>query len=366
MQQKRIIPFKISGMDSLGQGVSKETNKITFMPKTLPGDEGAAQINSEKKGVAFARPINFSTRSDLRIEPACPHFESCPSCHYQHTSYENELEFKKQNLERLFSRVPHPEIKVLGAIRRFEYRNRIQLHFDTKKKLLGMLDIGANTIAPIPRCIIGMKSIQDEIKRLYENDTWIKEVPQGLNQGHVEVYLTEEKIKTTWNRPYAEGGFTQVFQEMNQMLKDELKIWNDSKSPSDLLDLFAGNGNLTSSLNYSKRLCVDIYDKLTTSDFFSQHLYAEDALSRVKKAVGSVGLKDFRLILDPPRSGMKDLKGWLEEFKPRHVAYVSCDPHTLARDVANLNDYSIENLMLIDFFPSTFHFETLLILERKH
>ncbi len=366
MQQKRIIPFKVSGMDSLGQGVSKETNKITFIPKTLPGDEGTAEINSEKKGVAFAKAKTFSTHSDLRIEPDCPHFEICPSCHYQHTSYENELKFKKQNLERLFYKIPHPEIKVIGAVRRFEYRNRIQLHFDTKKKLLGMLDIGAGTIAPIPQCIIGLAPLQKEILRLYENQNWIKEVPSGVDVGHVEIYMVNDEIRVTWNRPYAEGGFTQVFQEMNEVLKVELNRWNDSKSPSDLLDLFAGNGNLTSHLNYSKRLCVDIYDKSPGNDFLSQHLYADEALSRVKKAVNSQGLKDFKLILDPPRSGMKDLKGWLDQFKPQNVAYVSCDPHTLARDVAALTDYTIESLLLLDFFPSTFHFETLIFLERKH
>ena len=49
MHNQKIIPFKITGMDSLGQGVSKESDKITFIPKTAIGDEGDAWVQSEKK-----------------------------------------------------------------------------------------------------------------------------------------------------------------------------------------------------------------------------------------------------------------------------------------------------------------------------
>jgi tRNA/tmRNA/rRNA uracil-C5-methylase (TrmA/RlmC/RlmD family) len=62
---------------------------------------------------------------------------------------------------------------------------------------------------------------------------------------------------------------------------------------------------------------------------------------------------------------MKDLNVWVEAIKPTKVAYVSCDPHTLARDIASLTNYHAQEFFLIDFFPSTFHYETLLILERK-
>ena len=152
---------------------------------------------------------------------------------------------------------------------------------------------------------------------------------------------------------------------MNQMLKKELKNWEANKYPSDLLDLFAGNGNISSALNYSRRLCVDIYPKTSSDEFLSQHLYADDALKNIKSRLKSLKLAPKTLVLDPPRSGFKELNLWLEHFQPQHVAYVSCDPHTMARDLSAATDYQMKQILLLDFFPSTFHFETLIFLERK-
>jgi tRNA/tmRNA/rRNA uracil-C5-methylase (TrmA/RlmC/RlmD family) len=71
------------------------------------------------------------------------------------------------------------------------------------------------------------------------------------------------------------------------------------------------------------------------------------------------------LILDPPRSGLKNLQDWLNEFRPRFVAYVSCDPHTLVRDLMGIENYKVTELHLIDFFPGTFHYESMVFLEEK-
>ena len=364
MRHQRILPFKIQSMDSLGQGVSKETDKITFISKTLPGDEGEARIISEKKGVCFAKLQSLSKASPLRIKPACIHFDSCPSCHYLHTPYEQELEFKKQNLEKLFQKIPHPNIQVTPAIRRTKYRNRIQLHYDLDKKQIGMLDLKDQVIAPIPECQIGRGAIQEMIQKMYQNESWINLAKNEARNGHVEIYELEGKVFVNWNRPYAQGGFTQVYDEMNQLLRYQLQIWSEKIPRFQLLDIFAGNGNLSKDLNHSKRLCVDIYEQQAKDSFFSQDLYDEHGLRNVKKKMLSMGLQPSVVLLDPPRSGLKNLEQWLEEFRPAHVAYVSCDPHTLVRDITPLKQYTLTQLHLIDFFPSTFHFETVAFLER--
>jgi 23S rRNA (uracil1939-C5)-methyltransferase len=364
MAKHSVLPFSILHMDSLGQGVSKTGPKVTFVPKTLPGEDGTAIVTAERKGVVFARLQSVTKPSPERIRPECLHFDQCPSCHYLHTSYKQELLFKRQNLEKLFQRLPHPEIELIPAPRRLGYRNRVQLHYDVRQQKLGMLDVGANQITPIPRCQIGEVQILEEITRLYEKENWILEASRQPAQGHVEIYLRDGKVLTTWNRPYAEGGFTQVFEEMNQVLKLRLQNWWGSEK-ADLLDLFAGNGNLSEELSYSNRLCVDLYPRNPGEQFLSQHLYEDEALRVVKSSAEKNNLRQPHLLLDPPRSGFKNLKDWVEEFKPQKVAYVSCDPHTLARDVQPLANYEIEHLLLLDFFPSTFHFETVIFLQRK-
>lgn len=365
MRQKRYVPFEITSMDSLGQGVSKLSDKVTFIPKTTVGDKGKAEVMSEKKGVVFARVSSLDESSRMRIQPECIHFDTCPSCHYQHVPYQEELEFKKQNFQKLFRKLPLPEVEVIAAPDRFYYRNRIQLHYSLKTKLIGMRNPQTFYITAIPNCIIGEPEVLKEIKRLYENNNWLKEAPIAPTEGHVEIYWINNELKVSWNRPYAEGGFTQVYERMNQKLKEiMLDSWK-LPANSDLLDLFGGNGNLSNGLNYSRRLCVDMYGKLPAEDFIHQDLYEQSALKNITKEITKRKLEIKHLLLDPPRSGLKNLKEWVEALKPESIAYVSCDPHTLARDLMDLQGYDLKRAFLIDFFPSTFHFESFIILERK-
>jgi 23S rRNA (uracil1939-C5)-methyltransferase len=366
MRQKRIVAFEITGMDSLGQGVSKISDKVTFIPKTAVGDNGECEIQSEKKGVAFGRLSSLSKISSQRIKPDCVHFDKCPSCHYQHVSYEQELIYKKENFEQLFRKLPLPPVEVVAAPERYHYRNRIQLHYSLKTKLIGMRDPQTFAITPIPQCIIGRNEVLNEIRRLYENSTWLKEAPTHPHEGHVEIYFHNNELKVSWNKGYAEGGFTQVYEVMNQKLKNILlDEWN-TPSSIHLLDLFGGNGNLSNDLSYSKRLCVDLYRKLPGEDFFNQDIYDEKALKNVLQEVKKKGLIIEHLLLDPPRSGLKNLNEWIEVIKPKSIAYVSCDPHTMARDLMGLSGYTLRKAYLIDFFPATFHFESFIILERNN
>jgi 23S rRNA (uracil1939-C5)-methyltransferase len=365
MPDSTMIPFKISTMDSLGQGVSKETDKITFISKVLPGETGEAKVTGQRKGVCFATLHQLKTPSPHRIEPSCPHFQNCPSCHYLHTSYEQELSFKQSALEKLFHKIAHPEVIVTPAIRRTHYRNRIQLHYNKAQKQLGMLDVKNHSIAPIPFCQIGRPMIAAQVEKLYQGDSWLPLVKHEANQGHIELYEQGHHVQVSVNRPYAEGGFTQVFEEMNQSLKELLEKWAQNLGNFQVLDLFGGNGNLSQNLKHSKRLCVDSYTAQTGVEFFSQDLYAADAIGKVKKKWSFDSGLNSLLILDPPRSGLKNLSEWLKEFHPRYVAYVSCDPHTLARDLAGVDNYHVNALHLIDFFPGTFHYETMVFLEQK-
>jgi 23S rRNA (uracil1939-C5)-methyltransferase len=72
--------------------------------------------------------------------------------------------------------------------------------------------------------------------------------------------------------------------------------------------------------------------------------------------------------VDPPRKGLNsDTIEALSRMAPRRIVYVSCDPATLARDVALLKErgYRLQNAMAADLFPRCAHVETVVCLSRK-
>jgi 23S rRNA (uracil1939-C5)-methyltransferase len=73
-----------------------------------------------------------------------------------------------------------------------------------------------------------------------------------------------------------------------------------------------------------------------------------------------------KIVLDPPRSGAKGIETDLVALGAATIAYVSCNPTTLARDLAALSQhgYKLQFVQPIDFFPHTFHVESLAVLTR--
>jgi len=361
-----IIKFNIEQIDSLGQGVFKDDGKIYFIPKTLIGETGTAEVYKSAKGVNFCRLLTLEKKSKERIDSVCPHFSECPGCHFLHTTYENELDIKKQSLLKIFRKVADIEKKVavVPAKSRIGYRNRLQLHYDLENKTFGFYSTALKKIISVPDCLISNSDVQEKLNFLSGNNAWIDIASEsGKKAGHIELYHKKKELVVAVDMPYADGGFTQVNPEMNTELKKVIaeNIKEDSKK---IIDLFGGDGNLTNDLTDKNIWSIDSLSaqKKQAKNFYTADLFSEDTIaSFVKKySIESVDT----IILDPPRSGFKLLKNWCDKFSPKNLIYVSCDPHTLARDLQSVeNNYSVEKIILIDLFPSTYHFETVVVLK---
>ena len=366
----KTFSFKIEHIDAMGQGVSKLTDKVSFIPKTLPGEEGEAIILKKSKGVQFAESIKLTTTSPLRLPSPCPHFEQCNGCHFLHCDYDSELLFKSGNFKRILERLNFSTPQIHNAPNREGYRNRIQLHYDKKSQMLGF--IFKNRIQEIPNCLLPTIAIKTRLLELYSDKSWLKEIPSSSpRKGHLEIYQQADEVKLSWNKSYADGGFTQVNSEMNQKLLKLIQVEStklELASNSTVLDLFSGRGNLTTHVNEAKVILVDGYpvkESLLNKNqvFIQQNLYAEGAISALSEVVSS---NLDLLILDPPRSGLTNLDQFTREFCPKTVFYISCNPATLSRDCQKLKNYELTEAHLFDFFPSTYHFESFLILKRKN
>lgn len=376
------IDFRIEHIDPLGQGVYKseatdpKDRKITFIKKTLPGETGSADVYSEKKGVRFARLIDLKEASPERIAPECVHYQQCNGCDYQHTSYERELEYKKQALARHLFKFPEVNITVHGATRRLHYRNRIQLHYDKRKKLLGLLD-EQQQILPVPNCLVIDPSIAFELRALYAENSWLSLLAKEPPIGHIELYAKENNkreghnVQLSINRPYANGGFTQVNFEMNEKLRSWVQKKADAIIPPKAMvyDLFGGNGNISAKFRNST-LVVDKYRKAPEANahqkFYSLDLYDPSAIKSLIALKAQGIARPNWLIIDPPRSGMKNLVDFLAEFKPDGFIYIACQATSFTRDTFPvLKNYDLQSVELFDLFPSTQHFETIGIFTRR-
>ncbi len=90
---------------------------------------------------------------------------------------------------------------------------------------------------------------------------------------------------------------------------------------------------------------------------------------KIEKVLKSINLDGIDLaIVDPPRGGIsKNGLGHIFRVNPRKIAYVSCNPSTMARDLKtmSMHGYLVSSVAPFDLFPQTPHVETLTILHRK-
>jgi len=347
-------------MDPLGQGVSRLGGNITFVAGTLPGETGTALVYRRAKGVQFASLVQLDEIADNRNEPDCPHFRQCPGCQYLHTDYTSELSFKKSTLSRYLApfEIDPKDIQLVPAPHRLAYRNRMQLHY--RHKYIGLLDTVSNEVLEVPHCKIMQEELQPAFDELYRGG-WTKD---HTGHGHCELYLKADGVSVRWDETYAHGGFSQVYGEMNEVLQDRVQGLLEDLEVTRLLDLFSGTGNLSDAFASAggDRVLVDRYIDKTGEDIHSIDLYDDQALAHFTRKSGTSGFNT--LLLDPPRRGFPELDKWVKRIKPAHVIYVSCNPASLVRDLRSLSKrFRFKSIQLLDLFPATAHFETLVLLE---
>ncbi|MEO8585045.1 MAG: TRAM domain-containing protein [Acidobacteriota bacterium] len=173
--------------------------------------------------------------------------------------------------------------------------------------------------------------------------------------------------------------------------EDFLRKEEGSQLPLRAVDLYAGVGFMTRPLlefaaevRSAAGCAVEVtaveIDK-TSSHSLSKNLQAwhEEGLplARAVRASAESFLSSLSsqksplplslLLADPPRAGLSpEVRKGILRLAPRRLLMVSCDPPTLARDLAALKSrYAVERLTLLDLFPQTHHVETIALLARR-
>ena len=385
--------------------------RVVFVPFAIPGELVRVKIIEDKARHARGGLVEVLEASPERVVPRCQHFGTCGGCQYQHIDYPTQLNAKaailREQLERLGGLKDFPPVEILAASEPWNYRNSMQFHL-TQDGKLGFQRANSNQTLAIRECHLPMEAINrlwpqvevepmpglerinmrvgvdDELVIVLESsdsllvDFSIEDLAVSVVQispagstvlagsDFLEMEVSGKRFRVS------AGSFFQVntlqAQAMVSYLTDHLLV-NEKMT---VLDAYCGVGLFSAFLapkvkrlvgiEVSVQACEDFADNL--EEFEHVELY-EDVVENV---LSQVQFDPDVIIMDPPRAGLgaKTVEGVLTQGAA-NLAYISCDPATLARDGKQLTagGYLLKNVALVDMFPQTYHIESISLWEKN-
>lgn len=331
-----------------GKGVGRAEGKAVFVPFTIEGERVTARIVREKKSFAEAELVRVTEASPDRAPPPCPYFGRCGGCSYQHMSYEHELHWKSHQVGQALQRIgkfEEPPLRpIVPSPREYEYRNRITVHVEDG--IVGFYRHDAHRLIDIERCPISMPAVNEELTALRR---------RRPRDGHYTLR--------------AHGG-PRVFSQTNDAVAVHLADTIDGLIAPDqslLLDAYCGAGffgkRLLEKFTRVIGLDWDVHAIAAAEANASgkESYLAGDIVAHLAEHLSSADPVRTTVIVDPPATGLgAEVRDILRRYPMATLLYVSCNPPTFARDLAELGAaYQVESVTPFDMFPQTAEIEVL-------
>lgn len=415
-----ILECYVDGISHAGEGVARIDGKATFIPFAIPGETVEIKIVEEKKNFQRARLEEVVTPSKDRIDPLCPYFFKCGGCAYQHISYPRQLELKRQVVHNSLKRIGGIDIEVnpvVGMDNPWRYRNKVEWHTGqgADQLTMGYYINDSRVLMNIDSCLLISQEMQeyslyikehlDELripegcevivrqsssnremmlvfigtgsseidfaKMLnYQEVNSIYSVDQGVTRLHYgEQNLFEKILKLKFE--VSPLSFFQVNHSQTEKMIEIIKDYAQLRPGDSVLDAYCGTGSIALALAGNAHRVVGVDSFKATIKNAKRNTYKNDIKNCrfIKGACEDIipQLEDNFdvVILDPPRVGCKaELIQAVINKSPRCIIYVSCNPATLARDLAILINagYTVDQVQPIDMFPQTGHVETVVLI----
>ena len=373
-----------------GSSLARSDGRVVLVPFTLPGEQVRVEL---LKGTG-AELKEIVTASPERVTPPCPVFSRCGGCHYQHAPYAFEHAAKVEILREQLRRVG--KIEYPGEIRSVTgpdlgYRNRVQVHL--RNQQIGYLAPGSHDLVPISECPIASPKLNEAILQIRDRMREPK-FPHFVHS--MELFTNETDIQMNvleTDRPVAQWfykSFNSVvgldyatdygtfrvspksFFQVNRFLLNELvRAAVPEEGGRTALDLYAGVGLFAIPMagRFEQVTSVESGSTATRDLEFNANragIALEGVNARVEDFLMNHKSRPDFVLADPPRAGLgKTVVSHLNRLSPPRITIVSCDPATLARDLAALQGYEITGMTMVDLFPKTYHLETVVTLRKK-
>ena len=404
--------IEIDRIGSEGDGMGLLQGRPVFVSGTLPGERVLAQ--GDGPGLEL---VEILTRSPERQVPPCPHFGECGGCVLQHASQQQILDWKRSEVALAFSKYKlNPVIEPTVAI---PLSSRRRVTFTVKRidanVQLGFKKRNSTEFIAIEQCPILLPELETEVSNLIElSKTLLRgseeiqvavnvcdngfdldfaletEPSETMTAAFVRAMAKTKYLRASFNGEVAiekskpmvrfgkadvnvpPGGFLQAVTAAENAMAD--LVCKHLGGRKNVVDLFCGSG--TFALRLAERSKIHAVEM------------EKAALNALREASGTEGLKSITveqrdlfelpltaselkpydgLCLDPPRAGASEQISEIAKSNIRAIAYVSCNPMTLARDCASLvkAGYELKSVTPIDQFQYSSHIEAVTLLTKK-
>ena len=360
-----------------GYCVGRLDGQVVFCRYCLPGETVTARV-TEDSG-RFLRADALAVRHDphpQRRESPCPWFgpDRCGGCSWLHTTPEEQLLLKSQILSETLQRIGGvaEQVPVVSLGLEAGWRTRMTLHADGEGRL-GFHGARSDGIVAVGDCLQAAAELETAA-------LLAREWPPGVDvhvsvsdagravivrhaDGSREADGPQEHVHDVHGRLFtcAVDGFWQSHRLAPEVLVEEVRSLADPAAT--VVDLYAGVGLLGLSLldEEVQRLVLVEGDRRAAAHA-RRNAAGDERVQVIARDVRQWRAMPADLVvLDPPRAGAgKDVIRAVADTGAAAVVYVSCEPSTLARDLAlfDARGYRPDHLRGFDLFPGTAHVET--------
>lgn len=161
-------------MGTDGEGIIKTEGTTIFVPFCLVGERVRFKTLKVKGNIAYGKLLKVITPAYTRVNPVCPVFTKCGGCDLQHTSYEEQLKFKRDSVSAALSKIGGIYAKVNATVpceRQYGYRNKLTLPIGVDgggNTVVGFYARHSHRIVPTDGCAIQAEWVKDVIAAVKE------------------------------------------------------------------------------------------------------------------------------------------------------------------------------------------------------